>query len=395
MSTKTNVSIPSISSFSISRNKLDSVQIDDTWIFKEAVKKTHHLKYGSLGDVSAYDEKGNPITGILDLGVQYDHRVSWLHFDLEKLDWWASDIDDDPYSKLNKFNYYTFKLALTRLNNYGQAQETTVWEFDGVDFEIPRGITKEAGIYEMVLIIEEYQGEEDGNVEGNVPDEGGHIERFVAKPIQGQVFPTFFDPKETLTVLELQTQQKAALAKGAILATLTDDGTFVLDDRELGQQFDSFTRYIKFYPERISKHLDMFTICAVFKQNDAIACSLFETTQENELDDWDAEQPLIAWIPTEVYQSPGSWNIIIFAFFGNENDMNNINDPEADLNGDYYFFVSKETSGSVIKNNLTLSDVTSEPILSVTSNILTNAGEIIITADGDIYVAANKGDGND
>ena len=137
----------------------------------------------------------------------------------------------------------------------------------------------------MVLIIEEYQGEEDGNVEGNVPDEGGHIERFVAKPIQGQVFPTFFNPKETLTVLNLQTQQKAALAKGAILATLTDDGTFILDDRELGQQFDSFTRYIKFYPERISKHLDMFTICAVFKQNETIACSLFETTQENELDD--------------------------------------------------------------------------------------------------------------
>ena len=75
--------------------------------------------------------------------------------------------------------------------------------------------------------------------------------------------------------------------------------------------------------------------------------------------------------------------------------MNNISDPEADLNGDYYFFVSKETNGNVIKNKLTLSDVTSEPILSVTSNILTNAGEIIITADGDIYVAANKGDGND
>jgi hypothetical protein len=83
---------------------------------------------------------------------------------------------------------------------------------------------------------------------------------------------------------------------------------------------------------------------------------------------------------------------MIIAFVGNMNDMNS---PEADENGDYYFFSSKETVGEVIKNNLTYRDVTVEPTLAVTPNILSSAGEIIFTADGNIYIASNAGEKND
>ena len=58
-----------------------------------------------------------------------------------------------------------------------------------------------------------------------------------------------------------------------------------------------------------------------------------------------------------------------------------------DDNGDYYFYVSQATKMKINKNNLTKKLVEQEPILSVTSNLVTGIGEVIITKDDEIYQA--------
>jgi hypothetical protein len=66
-----------------------------------------------------------------------------------------------------------------------------------------------------------------------------------------------------------------------------------------------------------------------------------------------------------------------------------MNDPMED-NGDYYFYISKEVKMKVVKNGLTVEDVNKEPILSVTTNLLTELGEIIITSEDEIYQASTR-----
>ena len=59
-------------------------------------------------------------------------------------------------------------------------------------------------------------------------------------------------------------------------------------------------------------------------------------------------------------------------------------------NGDYYFFITNAEKMKVEKNSLTPKDVKHIPILSVTSNIVTKFGEIIITDDNDIFMVTNS-----
>ena len=49
---------------------------ENNTILIEPVKTALEVKYDSLG---------NPSVKQLILGMQYDHRVSWIHFDLEDL----------------------------------------------------------------------------------------------------------------------------------------------------------------------------------------------------------------------------------------------------------------------------------------------------------------------
>jgi hypothetical protein len=46
----------------------------------------------------------------------------------------------------------------------------------------------------------------------------------------------------------------------------------------LGQKYDSYIRYFKFNPRRITAHLNDFYVFAIFKQNDLFYYSMFEHT---------------------------------------------------------------------------------------------------------------------
>lgn len=339
-------------------------------ILTEPVKTEINIKY---------DAKGYPDINALELGVQYDHRVTWLHFDLSELIWHLNE--EKGYTDLTKYNYYTFKLLFSRTNEEGII-ETSSWEFDGIDFEIPYGITKNSGTYRMVLVIEEYQ---DDDMPGNIHEDTiEKIERFVAAEVKAQVVrSTVYSPEYDITINPTTTDQKASLIKPTIDATLTDIGIFETTETELGQQFDNFIRYIKFNPQNLTAHLNDFTIIAAFKKEDKFYYSLFEQTKPDDvLDDYSDTNPIIAWIPTEVYQSAGKWKIAIIAFAGKIEEMNNSLTCD---NGDYYFYVSHEYSMKVVKNKLTYEDVTKDPTLSITSNLLTSQGDLIITKDGLLY----------
>lgn len=60
-------------------------------------------------------------------------------------------------------------------------------------------------------------------------------------------------------------------------------------------------------------------------------------------------------------------------------------------NGDYYFFITNAEKMKVVKNSLTSKDVNELPILSVTSNILTKFGEVIVTSDENIFMTEGSG----
>lgn len=360
-------SISDTSKSIISNTDIEALVHKETVILLEPVKESINLTYDALG----YADKT-----LINLGTQYDHRVTWLHFDLDKLIW---NLDAKRnYTEDTKYHHYTFKLAFSKSG--AEADNMSVWEFDGIDFEVPRGITKEAGLYKIVLIIEEYiRDEEVSNVDTRV-------ERFVAAEIKGKVSPSIYHPDETIEINFEETNQKEALVKPKIECTLTDDGHFSSDVIELGQKYDNYIRYFKFNPRRITAHLNDFYVFAIFRQGDLFYSSMFEHTwPDDPLDDYSASHPIIAWVPNEVYQHSGTWQVAIIAFFGNMDDLNNNDD-----NGDYYFYVSHATKMKIMKNSLTKDIVEKEPILSITGNFITEIGEIIITADDKIYQAAKE-----
>jgi hypothetical protein len=268
--------------------------------------------------------------------------------------------------------------------------ETTMWEFDGVDFEVPYGVTKEAGIYKLTLVIEEFQDAFDGHPDGSVDDlfQGNikdnspeRIERFVAAPIKGKVYESIYRPEYTISAEIEETDQEAALVKPKILCTLSDDGVFLADDLELGQKHDNFIRYLKFNPNRISAHLNDFYVFALFKKDDLFYSSLFEVTKADDpLDDYSASYPIIAWVPRGVYQEAGTWQVAIMACAGKLEDMTTNDD-----NGDYYLYVSKPIKMKVKDNSLNETLVTQKPTLSITTNLTTNLGEVIITTEDEIF----------
>ena len=326
-----------------------------------------------------YDEQGCPDVDLVDLGVQYDHRVTWLHFNLNRLLWHLNE--EKGYDENTKYNYYTFKLAFSRVGD----SESQVWEFDGRDFEVPRAITKYAGTYELTLIVEEYQKDDFvGNIKVDSPE---YLERFVTKSMKGRVTKSFFNPSIDIEATMMETDQKASLVKPAIKCILADNGTFIPETNELGQKQDSFTRYLKFNPGQITAHLNDFFVFAIYKQGEKFYSSMFEiTSPDDPFDDYSDSDPIITWVPKEVFQYDGTWEVAIIACAGNMEQMNNGEDG----NGDYYFFVSLPARMKVIKNRLTIEDVTKDPIISVTSNLLTGLGELIITSEDEVYEASQE-----
>lgn len=367
-------------SLQISTTDIEALDTGESIILMEPVKQYINI---------SYDANGKPNTPTVNIGAQYDHRVTWLHFDLEHLIWNLDAARD--YTADTKYNHYIFKMVVTNLST----GRTSVWEFDGVDFEIPSGVTKEAGICKFTLVIEEFQDKFNGNpsgstedlLEGNIRDNSpSEIERFVAAPFKGRVYESIYKPEYDIFAVAEDTNQEAALVKPMILCTLSDDGVFISDENEIGQKYDSFVRYLKFNPRRISAHLNDFNVFAIFKKDNLFYSSLFEVTDPDDpLDDYSASHPIIAWIPKEVYQEAGTWQVAIIACAGKLDDIA-LNDE----NGDYYLYVSRPIKMKVKDNPLNETLITQEPILSITTNLTTELGEIIITTEDEIYQASKK-----
>ena len=352
----------------ISTRNIISMDTGDSILLTDPVKDLIEVSYDALG----YPDKQSVV-----FGVQFDHRVTWIRFNLDKLVWNLGQHKGVAFAELYKL--YTFKVAIARVGDTGPAQ---MWEFDGYDFEIPRGVTKVSGTYRLILIIEEWQRDEHlGNIK---EDTAVCVERFVAAELKGKVHSTFYDPTQDIIVDdETVTDQLDSLIKPTILCTLADNGEFSADTKELGQKFDNYIRYFKFNPRRITAHLNDFRTFAIFQQGDQFFYSQFERTNEQDpLDDYTESHPIIAWIPSGVYKTAGTWQVAIISFAGKLDDINNLED-----NGDYYFFVSKTVRMMVAKNYLTQDDIYADPTLAITSNLITEIGEIIITKDNQVFNA--------
>lgn len=86
----------------ISPRDILAINSGDSLILTEAVKQSITIKYDPYGKASV---------GMINFGMQYDHRVTWLHFDLEDLMWNLNSRPD--YTSRNKTNFYTFKALFT------------------------------------------------------------------------------------------------------------------------------------------------------------------------------------------------------------------------------------------------------------------------------------------
>lgn len=60
----------------ISRTDIEALDTGDSVILLDPVKESIDITYNALG----YADKTS-----VNLGVQYDHRVTWLHFNLDQL----------------------------------------------------------------------------------------------------------------------------------------------------------------------------------------------------------------------------------------------------------------------------------------------------------------------
>lgn len=385
-----------VATANISHDEIEGYDNGKVIVLTSAVKQAVNIKF---------DKYGHTNVSTVDLGVQYDHRVTWLHFDLDELLWNAphEEADGDyegKYTDRRRNNFYNFKLVFTRLEEDNTDGSSEVWEFEGTDFEIPRGITRFAGLYKIVLIIEEKQEGDQDNFQGNILDDENRIERFITQEFKGRVFPTFYKLTDDAIVEDIETDQRKALIKDAIKCTLTDTGEFDANTDTLGQQYDSYIRYLHFDPPYMTKHLSDFLTLAIFKKETSegikFYASKFEVTNQfDPYDDYNEEYPLIAWIPPEVMRYSGVWQVAVIGILSH--DMEEVNDPNEN-NGNYYFFLSKTKRMKVVKNNLTEDLIKGTAIQALNSNFYTEDGRIILDQNNNVYYAfpeASEEEGGD
>ena len=82
----------------ISNTDIEALDTGETIILLEPVKQAIEI---------TYDELGHPDKTLVNLGAQYDHRVTWLHFNLDKLIWNLDEQRD--YTEETKYHHYTFR----------------------------------------------------------------------------------------------------------------------------------------------------------------------------------------------------------------------------------------------------------------------------------------------
>ena len=383
---------------------------------EEPIKKKITIKMDALGNPN--------VDSVLDLGMAFDHRVTWFEFDLDDLLWnTEAKLNDDYVNDESRYNHYLFKLAFKNL----QRDEIQVYEFDGRRFYIPRGVTApissqetlpitEKIDYQIILIIQELQM--DDNDYGNVSDK---IETFVSKEWRGSVKPSSYTPGALDEEEILRTYQLHSLTKPPVICTLSDIGIFGVDRTVLGNNQDDTISYFKFGAPNTTGHLEGFNVFMRFEKDDTIIYRQWETTTsfeegfDNNPDDYVESNSHILWIPTAVTTNPGDWKITIIAYCGNFDEFETADGGEAgiqdegyqhtsldeiveeqtqkdgadenstiDSNEDYYFYVSTDLMVKIEDNFLTEKVFEDKIHTSGYSNLNTEDGFIFATADNQI-----------
>lgn len=337
------------------------------------------------------DAYGKPNISQINMGIQYEHYSTWMHFDLSELIWQIKTqySPDDGLNYEEEYYYALYEFRIYFKNQ--QTLEVLSWEFDGIDFQIPWQITQYPGTYEIALVIRE---KTDDQEEGNIPDDYSPFEAqnvdnhetFISHSWFGNVTGSYFTPdllEGIEEILPTDTSQTKALIKPAIDCSLADDGFFMLEpgmDTSLGIYNDNLIRYLRFNPGHITTHLSEFYVFAIFKQNSNIIPVAFEQTETGAYDD--TTQPLIAWVPSEVYNRPGEWRIMIAAISKNyrTDDINSEEYTEL-----FYRFLSDKITMQVdpgfIEDLKLISDADEE---YYTSDFITADEQVIIGSDNAI-----------
>lgn len=371
------------------------------------------------------DALGNPdVNSVLDLGMAFDHRVTWFEFNLDDLLWnTEAKLGDDYINDESRYNHYLFKLAFKNV----KTEEVQIYEFDGRRFYIPRGVTAplssqttlpitEKIDYQIILIIQELQM--DDMDYGNVSDK---IETFVSKEWRGSVRPSSYTPGVLVEEEITKTFQLHSLTKPPVVCKLSDIGMFGVDRTVLGNNQDDTISYFKFGAPNTTGHLEGFNVFMRFEKDNKVLYRQWEETTsseggfDNNPDDHVERNPHILWIPTEVTQTPGDWKITIIAYCGNFDEferadggeegiqdegyqhtsLNEIVEEQTqkdgadenstiDNNEDYYFYVSTDLVVKIEDNFLTQEDFEDKIHTSGYSNLKTEDGFIFATADNQI-----------
>lgn len=308
----------------------------------------------SLKDVY-YDKEGNRTEGetkyFASLGMQYDHRVSWLEFDLRNLLWGRDEVGDpllNPASAETPawFSKYIFRLYFCWYNWEGapviNPVETT-FEFDGRRFYIPSEVTRNAGNFHIVLGIINRE-EAEGESHHNVPNEN---ETFVSDMFPGLVIKNCYDPTSFRPVFA-NTQQLKVLRKTPIACAMSDDGKLVLVDApdttkgvshhgrlygKVGNQKDNYITYfgLGFTQEELAtfpEKLDGFTMFMVMRYEEdgvtKVVGSHLEPT--NDLDNYDDNYyDYIAWLPYEITKTSDIYQCMLIGFLEGEYYTDGVN----------------------------------------------------------------------
>lgn len=95
----------------ISTRNIISVSTGDSILLTDPVKDLIEITYNATG----YPDKKSVV-----FGVQFDHRVTWIRFNLQQLIWNLGK--DKGLTEEELYNLYTFKVAIARVGDTGPAQ---------------------------------------------------------------------------------------------------------------------------------------------------------------------------------------------------------------------------------------------------------------------------------
>ena len=254
-----------------------------------------------------------PITDAV-LGMQYDHRVSWLEFDLTNLRWGKDETATGGGLKEEDYNKYVFKLYFQSLD--GTFSRNYI--FDGKTFYIPSSLTRHAAKYDIILTIINQHKLEPGFNHYNVE---GENETFVSNMFTGTVIRSAYNPNSFVPIY-LDTNQLKVLSKTPVDGALADDGKLIVSNFKIANKKDNYITYIGFPYEFITSKVEDFTMFLCFEYEDEtdpgvkkVKATRLEPIDPNDEYD-DQTYQYIAWIPYEVSKNAGTYNVMICGFYG-------------------------------------------------------------------------------